>query len=240
MPLRLFRSRKLSAANVIISLIGASTFPMWFFLSLYLQDVLHYSPIKTGLVFLPMTLAIVVGSRVASGITARVGAKRLLIFGMTLLTAGMALLTDIGPHSDYLGELLIPGLMASFALPFGFIPSTIVATTGVKPQEAGLASAVVNTARLFGGALGLAVLATLATSHSAHDLKHPDAGCAHRQPGPRKRLPACVLDRCGGRRGGHSRGRLCGPEPATCDGRAASGCRRRRDVATIRAWRESS
>jgi EmrB/QacA subfamily drug resistance transporter len=174
-PLRLFRSRPLSAANVIIVLVGASTFPMWFFLSLYLQDVLHYSPIKTGLVFLPMTLAIVAGSRVASGITARVGAKRLLIFGMALLAAGLALLTDIGTHRDYLGELLIPGVMASFALPFGFIPSTIVATTGVKPQEAGLASAVVNTARLFGGALGLAVLATLATSHSAHALKHPTA-----------------------------------------------------------------
>jgi EmrB/QacA subfamily drug resistance transporter len=174
-PLGLFRSRPLSAANVIIVLVGASTFPMWFFLSLYLQDVLHYSPIKTGLVFLPMTIAIVVGSRVASGITARVGAKRLLIFGMTLLAAGMALLTDIGTRPDYLGELLIPGVMASFAVPFGFIPSTIVATTGVKPQEAGLASAVVNTARLFGGALGLAVLATLATSHSAHELRHPSA-----------------------------------------------------------------
>jgi hypothetical protein len=84
-------------------------------------------------------------------------------------------MTDIGTHRDYLGELLIPGVMASFALPFGFIPSTIVATTGVKPQEAGLASAVVNTARLFGGALGLAVLATLATSRSAHELAHPTA-----------------------------------------------------------------
>ena len=148
---------------------------MWFFLSLYLQDVLGYSPLKAGIVFLPMTLAIVIGSTVASRITLRVGAKRVLILGMILLTAGMALFTDIGVHSDYLGELLVPGLLASFGLPFAFIPATIGATTGVDPQEAGLASAVANTARLFGGALGLAILATLATTHSNDLLRHPTA-----------------------------------------------------------------
>jgi EmrB/QacA subfamily drug resistance transporter len=175
MPLRLFRSRQLSAANAIIGLVGASTFAMWFFLSLYLQDVLGYSAIRTGLVFLPMTLAIVAGSMIASRITMRVGPKRLLVVGMAALALGIGGLSDIGVHADYLGELLVPGVLASFAMPFAFIPGTICATSGVKPEEAGLASAVANTARLFGGALGLAILATIATSHSNALLRHPTA-----------------------------------------------------------------
>jgi len=135
--------------------------------------VLGYSPLKSGIVFLPMTLAIVIGSTIASRITLRVGAKRLLILGMGMLTVGLALFTRIGVHSDYVGEMLAPGLIASFGMPFAFIPATIGATTGVDPREAGLASAVANTARLFGGALGLAILATLATTHSNDLLRHP-------------------------------------------------------------------
>jgi EmrB/QacA subfamily drug resistance transporter len=175
MPLRLFRSRQLSAANVILASVGASTFAMWFFLSLYLQDVLGYSAIKTGLVFLPMTLALVVGSTIASKITMRFGAKRLLVIGMAALAVGLAWLSDIGVHPDYIGELLAPGLLTSFAMPFAFVPGVICATSGVRPQEAGLASAVANTSRLFGGALGLAILATIATSHSTTLLHHPTA-----------------------------------------------------------------
>jgi EmrB/QacA subfamily drug resistance transporter len=175
MPLRLFKSRQLSSANAIIGLVGASTFAMWFFLSLYVQDVLGYSALKAGLVFLPMTIAIVIGSTIASRITIRVGAKRLAILGMALLTVGLAALTDIGTHSDYLGEILVPGLLAAFGMPLALIPSTIAATAGVKREEAGLVSALANTSRLFGGALGLAVLATFATSRSNSDLQHPTA-----------------------------------------------------------------
>lgn len=172
-PLRLFRSRRLSVANVTIALVGAASFPMWFFLSLYAQDVLHYSPIKTGLFFLPMTVAIVIGSTVVSRITRRVSARVLMTLGMGSMGIGLALLTRIGLHSDYLGVLLIPSLLISFGMPFAFIPSTISATSGVRPQEAGLASAVANTARMIGGAIGLAVLATIATNRSAADLRHP-------------------------------------------------------------------
>ncbi len=175
MPLRLFRSRRLSAANTIILLVGAATFGMWFFFSLYLQQVLGYSPLKTGFIFLPMTIAIVVGSTVASRITLRVGIKRLMISGMLVLTAGLAWFTQLSVHADYVGVMLPAGLLASLGMPFAFIPGTIAATSGVKPQEAGLASAVANTARLFGGALGLAVLATLASSHSKSELAHPTA-----------------------------------------------------------------
>ena len=175
MPLRLFRSRQLSAANLIIALVGASTFAMWFFLSLYLQEVLGYSPIKTGLVFLPMTLAIVVGSTIASRITMRVGPKRLLVVGMAALTVGLAWFTRHRrprrlPRRDAgAGPARLVRRCRS--------PSSRHDLRDVRRQaeEAGLASAVANTARLFGGALGLAILATLATSHSTRLLHHPTA-----------------------------------------------------------------
>ncbi|MGC9221368.1 MAG: DHA2 family efflux MFS transporter permease subunit [Solirubrobacteraceae bacterium] len=173
MPLGLFRSRRLSVANVTIALVGASTFAMWFFLSLYAQDVLGYSPLRTGIFFLPMTVAIVIGSAFASRVAMRVGPRRLLAVGMAMLAAGLALFTRIGTHGDYLGVLLAPSLLTSFGMPLAFIPSTISATTGVKPHQAGLASAVTSSARMMGGALGLAVLATVANSRSVSDLRHP-------------------------------------------------------------------
>jgi len=175
MPLRLFKSRQLSAANLVIGMVGASTFAMWFFLSLYLQDVQGYSPLKTGFVFLPMTVLLVICSTIASRITMKVGPRRLLIAGMLGLAVGLALFTRISAGGSYLSETLAPSLITSFAMPFAFIPGTICATSGVAPHEAGLASAVASTARLVGGALGLAVLATLATSHSDSLLHHPTA-----------------------------------------------------------------
>ena len=172
MPLRLFRSRSLSGANVIVMIIGASTFGMWFFFSLYLQEVRGYSPLHAGLIFLPMTLALMIGAVIASGLTARVGARRLLILGMSLLTAGLALFSLVHVHTSYFGVTLAASMLASIGMPLAFIPSTILATSGVAQSEAGIASAILNTARMFGGALGLAVLVALATTHSNHLLKH--------------------------------------------------------------------
>lgn len=175
MPLRLFRSRSLSAANAIIFTVGASTFAMWFFVTLYLQDVEGYSPLRTGFAFVPMTLCIVIGATIASKVTMRVGAKRMLMLGMFLVTLGMVLFTRISVGGSYVPETLIPGMLVGFGMSLSFVPSAISATAGVAPHEAGLASAVVNTARLIGGALGLAILATIATSTSRHDLQHPTA-----------------------------------------------------------------
>jgi len=175
MPLRLFRSRSLSGANVIVMIIGASTFGMWFFLSLYLQQVRGYSPLHAGLVFLPMTAALAIGGVIASRLTARVGARRLLIIGMSLLTAGLALFSVVHVHTSYFGVTLAASMLASIGMPFAFIPSTILATSGVAQSEAGVASAILNTSRMFGGALGLAILAALATTHSNHLLNHPTA-----------------------------------------------------------------
>jgi EmrB/QacA subfamily drug resistance transporter len=175
MPLRLFRSRSLSGANVIVMIIGASTFGMWFFFSLYLQQVRGYSPLHAGLVFLPMTLALMIGGVIASRLTARVGARRLLILGMSLLTAGLTLFSQVHVHTHYFGVTLAASMLASIGMPLAFIPSTILATSGIAQNEAGIASAILNTARMFGGALGLAVLVALATTHSNHLLKNATA-----------------------------------------------------------------
>jgi EmrB/QacA subfamily drug resistance transporter len=164
MPLRIFASRTLSAANVVVFLVGAASFAMWFFLSLYLQQVQGYSPLKTGLTFLPMTLCIIAGSTIASRLVIRVSAKRLLVLGMLLQAVGLVLLTDISPGGSYLGELLVPSLLVATGIGLSFVPATIAAVAGVAPHEAGLASGIVNTARMVGGALGLAILAALATA----------------------------------------------------------------------------
>jgi len=147
---------------------------MWFFMSLYLQQVQGYSPLKAGLAFLPMTLCIIAGSAFASRAVTRFGPKNLLVAGMILQVAGLLLFRDLSAGGSYLGEVLAPSLLVAIGLGFAFVPATIAAVTGVAPAEAGLASGLVNTSRMVGGALGLAILAALATSHTAHQLR--DAG----------------------------------------------------------------
>jgi EmrB/QacA subfamily drug resistance transporter len=170
MPLRIWASRTLTAANIVVLLVGGATFGMWFFVSLYLQQVLGYSPIRAGLAFLPMTLCIVAASTIASRTVARLGAKSLLVFGMTVMTIGLALFTRISTHGDYAADVLVPGMLVGIGIGFAFVPATISAVAGVAPAEAGLASGLVNTSRLFGGALGLAVLAAIATGHTNSQL----------------------------------------------------------------------
>jgi EmrB/QacA subfamily drug resistance transporter len=183
MPLRIYASRTLSAANGVIFLVGAASFAMWFFMSLYVQQVLGYSPIKAGLAFLPMTLCIVAGSTFASRAVIRVGAKRLLVTGLVLMAAGLILFTDITPRGSYLSELLVPSLLVATGIGLAFVPATIAAVAGVEPHESGLASGLVNTSRLFGGALGLAILAALATSRTNADehaaASHLTTGTVH-------------------------------------------------------------
>jgi len=171
MPLRIYASRTLTASNLVVLLIGGATFGMWFFLSLYLQQVLGYSPIKTGLAFLPMTLSIAGGSALASRAVARFGTKPLLVIGMLMQTAGLLWFTDISVGGSYASEVLIPSLLVAIGIGLAFVPATISAVAGVEPHEAGLASGLVNTSRLFGGAIGLAVLATIATAQTSTDLR---------------------------------------------------------------------
>jgi len=171
MPLRIFASRSLSAANLIIFLTGAASFAMWFFLSLYLQQVQGYSPLKAGVTFLPMTLCIAAGSALVSRVVTRIGPKRLLIAGMALQAIGLLLLTNISAGGSYVTEVLGPSLLVAAGIGLAFVPATISAVAGVASGEAGLASGIVNTSRMVGGALGLAILAALATARTNHELQ---------------------------------------------------------------------
>ena len=166
MPLRIFRMPRLRSANLVIILLYSGFFAMWFFLSLYLQQVHHDGALETGLAFLPMTLAIVVASSLAPRLVARFGVRNVLTSGMLSTTAGLALFSGLDPGSSYVTLFLPAGLLAALGLGFSLVPATIAAVQGVPAAESGLASGMLNTSRLVGGAFGLAVLSTLATSRT--------------------------------------------------------------------------
>jgi len=170
-PLRIFASRTLTMANVVVFCLGCAVFAMWYFVSLYLQQVLGYTAIEAGLAFLPMTLCIIAASTVAGRISARVGAGTVLAAGMALITIGMLLFSPLSATGGYLGDILLPSLLTSIGLGLAFVSATIAALTGVARSDSGLGSGLVNTSRQFGGSLGLAVLATVA-SRSATTAAH--------------------------------------------------------------------
>jgi EmrB/QacA subfamily drug resistance transporter len=166
MPLRILRSRVLTGANIVVFLLGGAMFGMWYFVSLYLQQVLGYTPIEAGLAFMPMTLSIMLGSTIASRAIAKVGVQPLLIVGMLSQAAGLLLFAEISPTGSYLGDVIIPSLLVAGGMGLAFVPVTIAAMGGVAAREAGLASGLVNTSRQMGGALGLAILSSVATAHT--------------------------------------------------------------------------
>jgi EmrB/QacA subfamily drug resistance transporter len=166
MPLGIFRSRQLSGANGVVLLLGAAMFGMWFFVSLYLQQVLGLSPLKAGLCFLPMTAMIAIGSTGGSRLVARVGPRPLLVTGLLLQVVGLLLFARVSVHGSFASDTLLPGILVASGIGLSFVPATITAVAGVARRDAGLASGLVNTSRLLGGALGLAVLATVATSRT--------------------------------------------------------------------------
>jgi EmrB/QacA subfamily drug resistance transporter len=163
-PLRTFRRRSLTLANVQSTAVGAVVFGSYFFVSLYLQDVKHYSPLRTGLAFLPMGLMTFAGALVASRLVNRVGIRRQLVIAPLVTAAAVFWLSRLTVDSSYSGSLLVPLLLVGASIGVTFVPMTMAATTGVPPAEAGLASGLLNTSRQLGGALGLAVLATIATA----------------------------------------------------------------------------
>jgi predicted MFS family arabinose efflux permease len=166
MPFGLLRSRSVSGANTVMFLIGAAFFSMWYFLSLYLQNVLGYSALRAGLAFLPMGIVIIAGAQASSRLMPRTGVRPLLQAGTLLAAAGFAWLSAIAPHASYWSDVFGPACVISLALGLLFTPLAAAATAGVPFTEAGLASGVLNTSRQIGGSLGLAVLATIATDRS--------------------------------------------------------------------------
>jgi EmrB/QacA subfamily drug resistance transporter len=177
-PLRIFASRLLSGANVVVFCLGASVFAMWYFLSLYLQQVLGYTPIEAGLAFLPMPLTIAACTQAATRLTGRLGAGPVLAAGMAMIALGMLLFTGLASDGTYASDVLVPSLLCAAGIGFSFVPVTIAATAGVQRTEAGLASGLVNTSRQMGGSVGLALLATVATARTtalAGDVSHAEA-----------------------------------------------------------------
>jgi len=167
MPFSIFRLRTLRGANVVGLLLGMSLFSMFFFISLYLQDVLKYSPIVTGISYLPLAVGIILSAGVASQLVTRVGFKPPLITGMLLIAGALLWFSRVpAPGGHYASDILGPSILAAVGLGLAFVPVTIAAVTGTEAHEAGLASGLINTSQQVGGALGLAILATIANSHT--------------------------------------------------------------------------
>ena len=167
MPFSIFRLRTLRGANVVGLLIGMSLFSMFFFISLYLQQVLGYSALRTGLCYLPLSIFIILSAGGASQLVTKIGFKTTLIIGLSFVAAGLLWFSRIDAGGNFGTDVLGPSLLAAIGLGLSFVPVTIAAVTGIEPQEAGLASGLINTAQQIGGALGVAVLSSIATSRTA-------------------------------------------------------------------------
>ena len=177
--LDIFRVRTVRAANVVMFLVAAGLFAMFYFNTLYLQRVLGYSALEAGLAFLPFTAGIIIGAGLSQKLVASLGAREVPLIGMPLAIVGLLLFTRLQPDSSYVTDLL-PGIMlASIGMGLVFVPITLIATSGIPSDDAGLASGLFNTSQQVGGALGLAILATLAVDATQNTLT--DLG---RQPTP--------------------------------------------------------
>jgi EmrB/QacA subfamily drug resistance transporter len=160
-------TKPLTVANGIVLLFSAALFPMWYLGSLYLQQVLGLSPLHAGLTFLPMALTIMLVASQAGKLVSRFGVRAVLGGGLLMMTAAMLLFSKIAASGSAIDYIVIPGILMSAGIGLSIVPSTIAATQGAKPGQAGLASGLVNTSRQIGGGLGIAVLITLATAHSS-------------------------------------------------------------------------
>jgi EmrB/QacA subfamily drug resistance transporter len=168
--LSIFRIRTLAVANTVLLLVASGLFGMFFFASLYVQQILGYSPLHAGLAFLPVTGGIAVGAGIAQQLIRRAGVRNVALLGVVLATAGMVALARVPVHGTYAGDLL-PGLLPmSIGMGLTFVPITLLATGGVAGNDAGLASGLFNTAQQVGGSLGLAILSTLAASKTTSAL----------------------------------------------------------------------
>jgi EmrB/QacA subfamily drug resistance transporter len=167
MPFSIFRLRTLRGANIAGLLTGMSLFSMFLFISFYLQYVLGYSALKTGLAYLPLSIVIILSAGAASQLVTRLGFKPTLIAGLLMVAVGLAWFSRINADGTYLVDVLGPSMLAGAGLGFSFVPVTIAAVTGTTEREAGLASGLINTSQQVGGALGVAILVSISTSKIA-------------------------------------------------------------------------
>ncbi|MDQ0585335.1 MFS transporter [Streptomyces rishiriensis] len=177
-PLDLLRPRTLRIANVLMFCLGVTLTALLFFLSLYCQQVLGYSALRTGMAMLPVTVIFIVGGLTSRQLVPVVGPRRMLVAGGLISAAGIAWLATIPTHSAYVTHILLPNLVGGFGVSIMLLAVTISGTSGVAPRNAGAASGLLNTSRQIGGAVGLAVLVNIAstvTSHASHDKGRLDA-----------------------------------------------------------------
>src|SRR5215208_3475130 len=175
MPLSIFGVRTLAAGNLITVVLASVAFSSFFLLALYLQQVEHYSPAQTGLAFTAIALPIAILSNVVGPLVRRVGARPLLVTGLLLVVAAEAMLMRLPVHSEYASDLLPAFLLMGVGMALSWVPVTIASLAGVSPADAGIASGISNTARQVGGAVGLAVVSTIAASYGGGDA----AGLTH-------------------------------------------------------------
>ena len=182
MPLSVFRIPGVAAADVTQLIAIAGLLSMFYFLTLYMQNILGYSPLKTGAAYLPLCFGVGIAAGIASKLLARTGTRPVAVAGALVAAAGLALLSRVPVGGSYLTDLL-PGLMiVSFGLGAVFVAITTAANAGVPADQAGLAAALLNASQQVGGALGLAIFSAVATSRTQHLL-----GAARRSRTPWRR-----------------------------------------------------
>jgi MFS family permease len=159
--------RSLTASNVSMLLVASGMFSMFYFASLYVQEILGYGPLKAGFAFLPFTFGIVIGAGAAQTLIQRIGIRAVTTVGLIIATIGLGLFTQVTTHGSYWTEVFAGVAVMSIGMGLTFVPVTLLATTNVANEDAGLASGIFNTSQQIGGALGLAILSTLAASRTA-------------------------------------------------------------------------
>ena len=168
--LSIFRVRTIRAANSTMLFVASGLFAMFFFNTLYVQRVLGFSPIQAGLAFLPFTAGIIIGAGLAQRLVPALGAREVPLIGMALAVVGLLLFLRLQPDGRYVVDLLPAMLLVSIGMGLTFVPVTLIATSGIPHDDAGLASGLFNTSQQIGGALGLAILSTLAATATTNTL----------------------------------------------------------------------
>jgi EmrB/QacA subfamily drug resistance transporter len=169
-PLRIFSNRSILAADATLLVVVAALFGMFFFLTLYMQQVLGFSALKTGFAYLPLSLTLIGASAAASGFVDRFTPKPILVAGLLISSAGFVFLTSVSGHGDYASHVLPAMVILGVGMGMSFVPVTIAGTSGVAPEDSGLASGLLNTTQQVGGSLGLAILSSIATSRTTSAL----------------------------------------------------------------------
>jgi EmrB/QacA subfamily drug resistance transporter len=179
LPLGIFRLRTLSGSNVTGLLLGAALFSQFFLLTLYMQQVLHYSALKTGVAYVGITLTIIIVAAVAQALVTRIGVRPLLPIGMALAAVALVLYARLPVHGHYFTDLFPAFVIGGVGMALVFVPISIGALTGVRDDEAGIASGLLNTSQQIGGAIGVAVASTIAATYTSHYVNaHPGSTAA--------------------------------------------------------------